>query len=100
MACNLHEDGHWPPDHTVQRPSPGSAAHVILGSTRARVLDLQVADEAGSAVRRAKVQDWQPREPPRSAAGLSAWADGLVAYLQVRLLARAGSGWQSGTPQT
>jgi hypothetical protein len=49
--------------------------------------DLQVADEAGSAVRRAKVQDWQPREPPRSAAGLSAWADGLVAYLQVRLLA-------------
>lgn len=44
---------------------------------------LQVAGEAGSAVHRAKVQDWQPREPPRSAGGLSAWADGLTAYLQV-----------------
>lgn len=44
---------------------------------------LQVAGEVGSAVQRAKVQDWQPREPPRSAVGLSAWADGLIAYLQV-----------------
>ena len=57
---------------------PDGACQCTLG-----VLGVQVAEEAGGAVRQAKVQDWQPREPPRSAAGLSAWADGLVAYLQV-----------------
>ena len=42
-----------------------------------------MAGEAGAAVARARVQDWEPAQPPRSAAGLSAWADNLIAYLTV-----------------
>ncbi len=55
-----------------------------------------VAGEAGAAVNRAKVQDWRPTEPPRSAAGLSAWADGLISYLQARSCFLVLVSWPAG----
>ena len=42
-----------------------------------------VASEAGSAVGRAKVQEWLPEAPPRSTAALSAWTEQLLAGFKV-----------------